>query len=106
MTSRAHKLCLVTFKLKKSIESQQLPWMQTMLTQTTKNISEDYGIKAFPTKVLIYNSGNTVSKYIGNDGDKFKTVLKQLLSPQKKQGVYRIIKEETVKSPLFNIFIT
>lgn len=66
--------------LKKSIESQQLPWLQIMLTQATKRVTVDYGIKAFPTKVLIDNEGNIIAKFIGNDAEKIESVLKEVLA--------------------------
>lgn len=54
--------------------------MQIMLTQATKRITQDYGIKAFPTKVLIDNKGNIVTKFVGDDGITMESLFEKLMN--------------------------
>ncbi|WP_176140954.1 TlpA family protein disulfide reductase [Sphingobacterium nematocida] len=51
-----------------------------MLTQATKRITQDYGIKAFPTKVLIDNKGNIVAKFVGDDGITMESLFEKLMN--------------------------
>jgi|GEM_PF-4193052 len=69
--------------LKRSIESQNLPWLHTMLKGQNKSGHPylKYKIEGYPTKILIDNEGVILGKYTGESEIPFlERKLKELLS--------------------------
>ncbi len=54
-------------KWKAAVEKHQLPWKHVRQSQETQNVSDDYGVQGFPTKILIDPQGKIAKIVVGED---------------------------------------
>ncbi len=66
-------------KWKAAVEKHQLPWKHVRQSKETQNVSDNYGIQGFPTKIVIDPQGKIAKIVIGEDPS-FYEYLDQLFS--------------------------
>lgn len=64
-------------KWKAAVEKNQLPWKHVRQSQQTQNVSDDYGVQGFPTKILIDPKGKIAKIIVGEDPE-FYTCLDEV----------------------------
>lgn len=52
---------------KAAVEKHQIPWKHVRQSKETQNVSDDYGVQGFPTKILIDPKGKIVKILVGED---------------------------------------
>ena len=64
-------------KWKAAVEKHQIPWKHVRQSQETQNVSDDYGVQGFPTKILIDPKGKIAQIIVGESPD-FYTYLDEI----------------------------
>ena len=54
-------------KWKAAVEKHEIPWLHVRQSKETQDVSTDYGIGGFPTKILIDPEGKIVKVIVGED---------------------------------------
>jgi len=65
-------------KWKAAVEKHQLPWLHVRSIPKENDISVNYAVTAFPTKVLIGKDGKIIKTFVGEADDFYKTLDEQL----------------------------
>lgn len=52
---------------KAAVEKHQIPWKHVRQSKETQNVSDDYGVQGFPTKILIDPKGKIIKIIVGED---------------------------------------
>jgi thiol-disulfide isomerase/thioredoxin len=69
-----------------AIAEDGLPWLQVLNNENVEQFDavKEYGVTAFPTKILLDGNGNIIGRYVGNGngGEAFGTRLEQLLGKE------------------------
>ena len=63
---------------KKAIAEDGITWLQVLNNRETNDIAKEYGVKVFPTKILVDKNGKIVLRSVG-DGNELDEKLAELL---------------------------
>lgn len=62
---------------KNAVEKYKIPWIHVRQSINTEQVSDKYGIRSFPTKVII-NPDGTINKVFRGETTEFYTYLDEL----------------------------